>query len=190
MCATCGCGEDEVRVTALHDHGHEHRHTHEHPHDHPQHDSTPRTVMLETDVLAKNDRLAQRTRAWLAERRALTVNMMSSPGSGKTTLLERTIRDLMPSTTGLRSSKAIRRRCIDAQRIQATGARVVQINTGAGCHLDAAMLERGLRELDPPAGLAGASSRTSATWSVRRCSTWASRSGLSSSRLRRATTSR
>ncbi len=48
-------------------------------------------------LFAKNDRLAQRNRAWLAARRALTVNLMSSPGSGKTTLLERTIRDLMPS---------------------------------------------------------------------------------------------
>ena len=150
MCATCGCGEDEVRVTALHDHNHEHRHAHDHPHDHT-HDTTPRTVMLETDVLAKNDRLAQRTRAWLAARRALTVNVMSSPGSGKTTLLVRTIHDLMPSTQ-VCVVEGDQETLIDAQRIQATGAPVVQINTGAGCHLDAAMLERGLHELNPPAG--------------------------------------
>src|SRR5947208_2206457 len=38
----------------------------------------------------------------------------------------------------------------DAERIRATGCRVVQINTGTGCHLDASMLARGLRQLDPP----------------------------------------
>jgi hydrogenase nickel incorporation protein HypB len=32
----------------------------------------------------------------------------------------------------------------DAERIKATGAPVVQINTGTGCHLDADMLSRGI----------------------------------------------
>jgi hydrogenase nickel incorporation protein HypB len=41
---------------------------------------------------------------------------------------------------------------LDAERIRATGCAVVQINTGAGCHLDAAMLGRGLEELDPGPG--------------------------------------
>src|SRR5205823_9850449 len=38
----------------------------------------------------------------------------------------------------------------DAQRIHTAGARAVQINTGTGCHLDAAMVARGLEQLDPP----------------------------------------
>ena len=41
---------------------------------------------------------------------------------------------------------------LDAERIRATGSQVVQINTGAGCHLDAQMLSSGLAELDPPDG--------------------------------------
>ena len=32
------------------------------------------------------------------------------------------------------------------------GCRVVQVNTGTGCHLDAAMVSRALHALDPPAG--------------------------------------
>ena len=40
----------------------------------------------------------------------------------------------------------------DAQRIRATGAPVIQINTGTGCHLEADMLARGLQQLDPPPG--------------------------------------
>ena len=39
----------------------------------------------------------------------------------------------------------------DADRIRAAGARAVQVNTGAGCHLDAAMVHRALHDLDPPA---------------------------------------
>ena len=48
-------------------------------------------------MLAKNDELAARNRAWLAERGITAVNLMSSPGAGKTTLLERTIRDSGPA---------------------------------------------------------------------------------------------
>ena len=40
----------------------------------------------------------------------------------------------------------------DAERILAAGARAVQVNTGAGCHLDAAMVARALLQLDPEPG--------------------------------------
>ncbi len=54
-------------------------------------------VALEARLLAKNDALAARNRAWLAGREILALNLVSSPGAGKTTLLERTIRDSAPS---------------------------------------------------------------------------------------------
>ncbi len=76
---------------------------------------------------------------------------MSSPGSGKTTLLERTTREL----AGRMSISVIegdQETALDAKRIQAAGSRVVQINTGVGCHLDADMVAQGLRGLDPPGG--------------------------------------
>jgi hydrogenase nickel incorporation protein HypB len=38
----------------------------------------------------------------------------------------------------------------DAEKIKETGCQVVQINTGTGCHLDASMIERGLKQLQPP----------------------------------------
>ncbi|MFM6912175.1 MAG: hydrogenase nickel incorporation protein HypB, partial [Dolichospermum sp.] len=38
----------------------------------------------------------------------------------------------------------------DAEKIKSTGCKVVQINTGTGCHLDASMIEKGLQELNPP----------------------------------------
>jgi hydrogenase nickel incorporation protein HypB len=76
---------------------------------------------------------------------------MSSPGSGKTTLLVRTVSALARDRP-VAVIEGDQETLLDAERIRATGCRVVQINTGAGCHLDADMLRRGLDTLDPPAG--------------------------------------
>ena len=126
MCATCGCGE--------------------HEHSHPR-----TTITLEQRVLAKNDDLAGINRARLAERGMLALNLMSSPGAGKTTLLERTIAD----TAGrwpLAVVEGDQATPLDAERIRRTGCPVVQINTGAGCHLDAGMVGGALGELDAADG--------------------------------------
>jgi hydrogenase nickel incorporation protein HypB len=107
-------------------------------------------ITLEQKVLAKNDRLAEENRALLAARGITAINLMSSPGSGKTTLLERTIRALGARPVAVVEGDQETR--LDADRIRRTGAPVVQVNTGAGCHLDAAMLRDAYRKLDPVAG--------------------------------------
>nr|WP_223198660.1 hydrogenase nickel incorporation protein HypB [Solihabitans fulvus] len=107
-------------------------------------------MLLEQRVLAHNDSIAARNRTWLGDLDILAVNLMSSPGSGKTTLLERTIRAL-GGESPVSVIEGDQETVFDAERIRATGCRVVQVNTGAGCHLDAAMLDRALRALDPPA---------------------------------------
>jgi hydrogenase nickel incorporation protein HypB len=154
---------------AHHDHdldaGHSHSHEHVHPgelaadHDHlrddrshsDQHDdSAHRTIRLEQDILARNNLLAERNRGWFEGRQIFALNLMSSPGAGKTTLLERTIRDL-GRELALSVIEGDQETLRDAERIRATGCKVVQINTGTGCHLDAAMLSRALKELNPPA---------------------------------------
>ena len=150
MCSTCGCGDEtgarviDLSVDNAHtDNAHTHHHDHEHPH-------TERTVVLEEQVLAKNNLVAERNRGWLQGRGVRALNLMSSPGSGKTTLLERTIRDLADeSITVIEGDQET---TFDAERIKATGARVVQVNTGAGCHLDADMIHRALHTLDPRTG--------------------------------------
>src|SRR5208283_6134097 len=91
----------------------------------------------------------ERNRGWLAGRNILALNLVSSPGAGKTTLLERTIRDLSGDLP-LNVIEGDQETTNDAERVRATGCRVVQINTGAGCHLDAMMVARGLEQLDPP----------------------------------------
>ena len=149
---------------------HEHDHDHDHEQEHgpgPGHEhglgpdashihvqgpaDSERTVILQQKVLAKNDELAERTRNWLRTRGVLAVNLMSSPGAGKTTLLERTARELAGQLS-LSVIEGDQETALDGRRIQAAGAAVVQINTGAGCHLDAAMVAEGLRALDPPSG--------------------------------------
>jgi hydrogenase nickel incorporation protein HypB len=107
-------------------------------------------VRVDRAVLEKNDRLADSNRGWLAGRRVLALNLVSSPGAGKTTLLERTVRELADlSPLVIEGDQETDH---DARRIRAAGCRAVQLNTGTGCHLDAAMVARALRELDPPAG--------------------------------------
>jgi hydrogenase nickel incorporation protein HypB len=153
MCATCGCGDDGAVITlAGNGHGHGHVHDAEHPHDHP-HPHEPggghtETITLEQKVLAKNDLIAEQNRRWLAERNILALNITSSPGSGKTTLLERSVGALVvnhPVTVIEGDQETL----LDAERIRAAGARAVQVNTGAGCHLDADMVRRALETLDP-----------------------------------------
>src|ERR1043166_4677631 len=105
-----------------------------HHHGHDNHRGA--TVRLEQEVLARNARLAERNRGWLAGRRVLALNLVSSPGAGKTTLLERTIREVggeIPLFV-LEGDQETDR---DARRIREAGGRAVQLNTGTGCHLDA-----------------------------------------------------
>ena len=151
MCSTCGCGTDEVRVTVLQ---HDHHHDHDHDaaeHVHANHDQGgTHSVQLEQAVLAKNDHLAAHNREWLGARGLAAINVMSSPGSGKTTLLERTIRD---SGLTLSVIEGDQETTVDAERIRAAGARSIQVNTGAGCHLDAAMIHRALDQLQPERGV-------------------------------------
>jgi hydrogenase nickel incorporation protein HypB len=149
MCSTCGCGTDEVRVTVLgHDH-HHHDHAAGQVHADHDHDRT-HSIQLEQAILAKNDHLAEHNREWLKQRGLAAINVMSSPGSGKTTLLERTVRE---SGLTLSVIEGDQETMVDAERIRAAGARSVQVNTGAGCHLDAAMIHRALDQLQPEHGV-------------------------------------
>src|ERR1700722_19392241 len=166
MCSTCGCSDGaETRLTifsgdqkAGHYHGeHHHDHSHDgHEHHHHDHDEghehpTSRTLQLEQDILAKNNHLAEHNRGWLEGREILVFNLMSSPGAGKTSLLERTIREL-GAEIPICVVEGDQETTLDAERIGATGCRAVQINTGSGCHLDAAMIADALKRVKPLSG--------------------------------------
>ena len=134
MCDTCGCSDGgSVRVTVPHEH--------EHPHTH--------TIDVGEAILARNDALAGAIRRDLAARGCTLVNVMGSPGAGKTALLEATVPELAGRCAVVEGDQET---LLDAERIRAAGGRVVQINTGTGCHLDATMLRRGLGRLEIAAG--------------------------------------
>lgn len=161
MCTVCGCSDGETKVHGHshdhhhhdHDHGHHHHH-HHHDHHHYGHGpagtevpgmSQERLIEIETGILSKNDRYAQANRAVLTQRGILALNLVSSPGSGKTTLLCKTIEAL--GDQPLAVIEGDQQTQNDADRIRATGARAVQVNTGKGCHLDGHMVGHAMEHL-------------------------------------------
>ncbi|OWW18844.1 hydrogenase nickel incorporation protein HypB [Noviherbaspirillum denitrificans] len=104
--------------------------------------SQSRTIRLEQDVLGKNNQFAARNREHFIHHRIFALNLVSSPGSGKTTLLCETIEALKRrgSMVPVGVIEGDQQTSHDADRIRATGAPAIQVNTGKGCHLDAQMV--------------------------------------------------
>ncbi|HJV60092.1 MAG TPA: hydrogenase nickel incorporation protein HypB [Albitalea sp.] len=104
--------------------------------------SAARAIRLEADVLGENDRVARENRAHFEAHGVVAWNLVSSPGSGKTTLLVATIEALKRRAPGLALAviEGDQQTSHDADRIRATGAPAIQVNTGKGCHLDAPMV--------------------------------------------------
>lgn len=173
MCTVCGCGEGETRVEGGHAHEHAHEHTHEHGHTHADgsrhyhvhhgdmhyglgaaHAHAPgltqaRMVRIEQDILGKNNTYAAGNRKYFAEHGIFAVNLVSSPGSGKTTLLVKTI-EMLAGKMHIAVVEGDQQTSHDADRIRATGAPAIQVNTGKGCHLDAHMVGHALARLALP----------------------------------------
>jgi hydrogenase nickel incorporation protein HypB len=149
-----------------HDHDHDHSHGHDHGYDHDHRDegvidygqgpagahapgvSQERMVAIERDVMSKNDAYARDNRRALAAKGVFALNFVSSPGSGKTALLARTI-EALKGRLAVSVIEGDQQTSNDAERIRATGAPAIQINTGKGCHLDAHMVGHAIETLDP-----------------------------------------
>ena len=104
-------------------------------------------IELEEDLLRKNRELAEGNRKLLDKHGVFAVDVMGSIGSGKTTLIGQMVRRLK----GKRRIAALAgdlTTTIDADRIQAHGATVIEVNTGKECHLDANLVKKGIAELD------------------------------------------
>lgn len=165
MCSVCGCGTSSVEGHDHHDHHHHHHHDHDHHHHHSHGDihfgqgpagvavagmSQERLIEIETGILAKNDRYAAANRGILGHLETFAINLVSSPGSGKTTLLCKTIEAL--GDQPLAVIEGDQQTANDADRIRATGARAIQVNTGKGCHLDAHMVGHAMEHLELASG--------------------------------------
>ena len=104
-------------------------------------------IKVVENILHTHEQLTSQNRQVLNEKGIYVINMMSSPGSGKTSLLERVISKLKGEVSiaviegDLYTTK-------DAERIEAQGVPVVQINTGGACHLDGKMIKGALESLN------------------------------------------
>ncbi len=176
MCSTCGCGGSSNLITITkigdevnhehfhahadavnhghhhhHHHGHDHGHHHHHhhgEHDHAHSHGKKTVIELEQDIMQENNLLAARNRGYFEAKNMKVLNLVSSPGSGKTSLLEKTLVDLKDEIN-CSVIEGDQQTSNDASRIAETRVPVVQVNTGHGCHLDADMIHRSLRQLNP-----------------------------------------
>lgn len=166
MCDVCGCEQGDEKVTttlmggkgkerSAHEHGHGHGHQHEQApgQGHSGAEDEPgrgRRLEVSRDILSFNNEQARHNREHFERHNILALNLVSSPGSGKTTLLEQTILGLT-GRVPVAVVEGDQQTLLDAMRIEKTGVPVVQVNTGAGCHLDASMIHRALHQLEPEA---------------------------------------
>jgi hydrogenase nickel incorporation protein HypB len=111
-----------------------------------------RTVRLERELLAEHNRIALRTRRVLAEIGVTMINLVGASGAGKTALLEASAERLRSAGIPLAVLEGDPTTDLDAKRLEAVGCRVLQIRTGAGCHLDASMVAEGLSTVAPAPG--------------------------------------
>jgi len=152
MCDTCGCGDGKEPVLRLPggETGHIHEHGHgqggHHHHHHAEPGRQGRKIDMAQDVLQENNLLAERNRGYFEARQVFAVNFLSSTGSGKTSLLEKSI-PILKERVPVAVIEGDQQTTNDADRIHALGVPVIQVNTGTGCHLDALMINRAVREL-------------------------------------------
>ncbi len=141
MCVTCGCSVSEANESSIthFEQGEKKRLASTNSQSHARH-------VLELDILSKNNRIAAHNKAHFQKTNISAINLMSSPGSGKTTLLESTLAALLP-THACAVIEGDQQTENDAMRIQATGCQVTQVNTGAGCHLEASDIHDALHHM-------------------------------------------
>lgn len=97
-------------------------------------------------ILNANDQIATENRTRFETAGVIALNVMASPGAGKTSLILSTVPHLSPEVkVGVIEGDLAS--TIDADRIDAAGIPVVQINTGGACHLDAPMVRSALEQL-------------------------------------------
>ncbi len=106
-----------------------------------------RVIEVKENILADNDKEAQILRDKLKSNKTFLMNLMSSPGSGKTTTLLRTVEQLKDKIK-IGIMEADIDSDVDAQTMANAGVKSIQLHTGGMCHLDAAMTEQGLNELN------------------------------------------
>ena len=105
-----------------------------------------KVITVGEKVLGANEDKARENKNRLDKYGVLTINIMSSPGAGKTSLILNTIKNLRKKVR-IAVIEGDVASSVDAEKVNAMGIPVIQINTGGGCHLDAFMVEKALDDL-------------------------------------------
>ncbi len=104
-------------------------------------------ITINQKILSKNDIDAGKLRERFKRNGTFVVNIMSSPGSGKTSLLESILVYL-----GEKYRVAVIEGDLqtenDKERVEKTGVKAVQIQTGGACHLEAIEIDRLMADID------------------------------------------
>jgi hydrogenase nickel incorporation protein HypB len=104
-------------------------------------------IELDKDLLARNKALARANRRAFDRSRILVIDVMGSVGSGKTSLIKAILKKLaMGERVAVIAGDLTT--TIDAERIKKEGARVIQVNTGKECHLDAHLISQAIKKVD------------------------------------------
>jgi len=148
MCGICGCSNlsGTGKFSAVKSSKVNLLTTHSHKHEQHSHAEKVRLVQVEQDLLSKNNAFATENRAYFQNNNIFVLNFVSSPGAGKTTLLVETIK-VLKDKFPIAVIEGDQQTEHDANRIRATGASALQINTGRACHLDAHGIGRAVQQL-------------------------------------------
>jgi hydrogenase nickel incorporation protein HypB len=98
------------------------------------------------DILEVNKQLAQKNMQLLREHDVKAIDIMGSIGAGKTSLIEKLVQALKHKYR-IAVFKGDLTTTIDAERIGRHGVKVVTINTGLECHLDANVVARAVERI-------------------------------------------
>lgn len=106
-----------------------------------------RDIIIDVDLSKRTSELADENLALLEAHGVRAIDVLGSVGSGKTTLIQELVRRLRDRHAIAVIAGDITTR-IDANRIEAEGVPVLQIQTGGACHLDGEIVRRALERLD------------------------------------------
>jgi len=98
------------------------------------------------DILEVNKQLAHKNMQLLREHHVKAIDIMGSIGAGKTSLIEKLVQALK-NKYRIAVFKGDLTTTIDAERIGRHGVKVLTINTGLECHLDANVVARAVERI-------------------------------------------
>jgi len=104
-------------------------------------------IELGLDLIEANRALGLKNRELLDKKGVKAVNVMGAIGSGKTSLIELAI-DALGSEIPMAVMAGDVLAEFDAMRFRKKGVKVVPLNTGKECHLDAHLVQHGLEDLN------------------------------------------